>query len=61
MCESGLQIAGITCAACAGILESALMRVDGVLVGTLTIGAASDTGLPVLLTTMLPAWLARLS
>lgn len=30
-CESGLQIGGITCAACSGILESALMRVDGVL------------------------------
>lgn len=29
--ESGLQIAGITCAACSGILESALGRVDGVL------------------------------
>jgi P-type Cu2+ transporter len=30
-CESGLQIGGITCAACSGILESALMAVDGVL------------------------------
>ena len=31
VCDSGLQIAGITCAACSGILESALSRVDGVL------------------------------
>lgn len=30
-CESGLQISGITCAACSGILEAALHRVDGVL------------------------------
>ncbi|MFX5245404.1 hypothetical protein ABTD35_21805, partial [Acinetobacter baumannii] len=31
------------------------LRVDDVLVGTLTIAAARDTGLPVLLTTLLPA------
>ena len=30
ICTSGLQISGITCAACAGILEAALQRVDGV-------------------------------
>ena len=30
-CKSGLQIGGISCAACSGILESALMGVDGVL------------------------------
>jgi len=30
-CTSGLQISGITCAACAGILEAALHGVDGVL------------------------------
>lgn len=29
--ESGLQISGITCAACSSILEAALQRVDGVL------------------------------
>jgi Cu2+-exporting ATPase len=29
--ESGLQISGITCAACSSILEAALLRVDGVL------------------------------
>jgi Cu2+-exporting ATPase len=29
-CESGLLIGGITCAACSGILESALLAVDGV-------------------------------
>jgi Cu2+-exporting ATPase len=31
VCTSGLQVSGITCAACSGILEAALMRVDGVL------------------------------
>jgi Cu2+-exporting ATPase len=30
VCTSGLQISGITCAACSGILEAALQRVDGV-------------------------------
>lgn len=31
ICTSGLQISGITCAACSGILEAALQGVDGVL------------------------------
>lgn len=30
VCTSGLRISGITCAACSGILEAALQRVDGV-------------------------------
>lgn len=38
--ESGLQIAGITCAACSGILESALARVDGVLDARVSAAAA---------------------
>jgi P-type Cu2+ transporter len=42
VCESGLQISGITCAACSGILETALQRVDGVL--EVQVSAASRRG-----------------